>query len=130
MGYRSDVAYKIQFHTDEAYWGFVAKVKLDPETSFCFEDDSFKQDDEDKSLKMYATQVKWYESYDDVDCHTKLWDYAEEYDRTKGEGNEHGLCSGYFIRIGEEYDDIETKDFGFDPPYRDLDISRDLIVNF
>lgn len=128
MGYRSDVAYKIDFHTDEAYWGFVAKAKLDPETAECFEDEAFKQDDENKNLRFYATQVKWYESYDEVDCHTKLWDNACEFELTHDA--DKNLCSGYFVRIGEEYDDIETKDFGNDPPYNDLGVRRELIVDF
>jgi hypothetical protein len=121
MGYRSDVAYMIQFAKQEDYWGFVAEAKCDPETSACFTDDGFKQNDKLHALQFGADQVKWYPDYDDVKCHKALWAKAEDRDAS---------CDGYFVRIGEEVDDIEEKSFGDEPPYDYINIERALHINW
>ena len=125
MGYRSDVAYMIKFHDKEDYWGFIAEAKLDPETSFCFTDEGFKQNDALFALQFGADQVKWYPDYDDVKCHRALWEKA----MARDDSNE-GVCDGYYARIGEESDDIEEKQFGQEPPYDYINIERALHINW
>ena len=125
MGYRSDVAYMIQFQNNEDYWGFIAEAKCDPDTSACFTDEGFKQDDTKWCVMFGADQVKWYPDYDDVKCHRALWQKA--LDR---EESSHGVCDGYYARIGEEVDDIEEKSFGDDPPFDYININRELQINW
>ena len=125
MGYRSDVAYMITFHKPEDYWGFVAEAKCDPETQFCFSDDGFKQDDEHLALMFSADSVKWYPDYEDVKCHNKLWCKALDRDEQSKE-----TCDGYYVRIGEETDDIDEKQFGIEPPYDYINIHRSIQINW
>jgi hypothetical protein len=125
MGYRSDVAYMIQFHKQDDYWGFVAEAKCDPDTAMCFTDEGFKQNDKKLSVHFGADQVKWYPDYVDVQCHILLWDKARD-----REDSSHGVCDGYFARIGEEADDITELSFGDEPPYDYINIERALRINW
>jgi hypothetical protein len=125
MGYRSDVAYMIKFNKAEDYWGFIAESKCDPDTLECFTDEGFKQNDALFALQFGADQVKWYHDYEDVKCHLALWDKAEDRDQ-----NSHGVCDGYYARIGEGVDDIEEKSFGDDPPFDYINIERELRINW
>jgi hypothetical protein len=106
MGYRSNVQYVIQFHKPEDYWGFIAESKLDPDTAECFceewTQDCFTQNDAELCIEFQADDVKWYESYEDVICHTNLWNKAEF----------RNVCDGFFVRYGESDDDTEQKSFG------------------
>ena len=125
MGYRSDVGYMIQFHDKENYWGFVAEAKCDPDTAICFSDDGFKQNDKLLSVQFSADQVKWYPDYEDVKCHILLWNKASD-----REDKSHGICDGYFVRIGEELDDITELQFGDEPPYDYINVQRVLQTNW
>lgn len=115
----------IQFAKKSDYWGFVAEAKLDPETSACFDDEGFKQNDEHSALQFGADQVKWYPDYEDVKCHKALWLKALE-----REEQSHNVCDGYYVRIGEEIDDIEEKYFGDDPPFDYINIERSIQLNW
>ena len=106
MGYRSDVAYMIQFQKKEDYWGFIAEAKCDPETAICFADEGFKQNDALLALQFGADQVKWYPDYAEVKAHMALWDLAREFH----EDNE--CIVGQYIEVGENDDDITKKEFG------------------
>ena len=61
---------------------------------------------------------KWYDDYDDVKCHERLLDLAEEYiDAQNSNKAMRNLTISYgFVRIGEETDDIDTK-YGGDDGY-------------
>ena len=124
MGYRSDVAYMIKFHKAEDYWGFIAESTADPDTSYCWakeEAESFKQNDKELSVQFYADQVKWYDGYEDVECHTNLWWKANE-----RADNHKGMCDGYFVRIGEEPTDVEERQFGEEPPFDYINIHQSI----
>lgn len=129
MGYRSEVAYKIKFDKQEDFWGFIAESKLDPETSLCFDEDSwgkeyFEVDEEHYEIRFLADSVKWYSEYDEVKCHESLWDKARErYDE------EQVKVDGAWCRIGEESDDNDEKFFG-DDPYEMVRISRQIVVDW
>jgi hypothetical protein len=125
MGYRSDVAYMIQFHDKGEYWGFIAEAKCDPETAICFADEGFKQNDALLAIQFGADQVKWYPDYEDVMCHSALWDKAKYRDDSN-----KGVCDGYFARIGEEADDVEERQFGQEPPYDYINIVKELQINW
>ena len=124
MGYRSDVAYMIQFHKPEDYWGFIAEASADPDTAMCWskeEHEAFKQNDDELAIQFGADQVKWYPDYPDVKCHANLWWKASE-----REDNQKGMCDGYFVRIGEEPDDVEERQFGEEPPFDYINIHREI----
>lgn len=121
MGYRSDVAYMITFNKPEDYWGFIAESKCDPETQLCFTDEGFKQDDENLRIMFSADSVKWYPDYEDVKCHNKLWHKACDRD-----DQDEKTCSGYYVRIGEQTDDLDEQQFGVYPPYDYINIHRSI----
>jgi hypothetical protein len=69
-------------------------------------------------LKFYASDWKWYDEYDDVQCHERLLELAEEYITAQQEDDKlkHLSISYGFVRIGEETEDIDTK-YGGDDGY-------------
>jgi hypothetical protein len=82
MGYRSDVAYVITFKpTDNGkalFYIFLTEAKSREEMAFCFDDGLVVNDE--KMIMSFQTQcVKWYSDFNDVKCHAKLLDLAEEY---------------------------------------------------
>jgi hypothetical protein len=62
---------------------------------------------------LYGNDWKWYPGYDDVKAWYEMWENMQDIE---------GI-SGYFVRVGEENDDIEergdveTEEFGDDPCY-------------
>lgn len=121
MGYRSDVAYLIKFAKKDDFIGFVTECRLSPDTQKCFEDDDFEVDEVQFALRMKVYDVKWYESFEDVQCHTALWDKARaRYDEHEVE------VSGGFVRIGEELEDVIEEYFGDDEPYDEVRVNRSI----
>jgi hypothetical protein len=114
MGYRSDVAYTIRFTGDDdtkvkqSFYTFLAEAKAKPETAPCFSEheDYFKVVESALSINFYADDVKWYESFTDVQMHEALLALARSW-------VDDGVdCIGYcFARIGEETNDTE-ENFG------------------
>jgi hypothetical protein len=74
---------------------------------------------EDKFI-FYVDDVKWYESYPDVQTMENLFQFVEEL----GQESE-GWYSGMFCRIGENDDDTEQRSFG-DDPWSEMWIVRDI----
>ena len=56
---------------------------------------------------LYGNDWKWYPDYEDVQAWNELWENMQDIE---------GI-SGYFVRVGEENDDIEEMQFGDDPCY-------------
>jgi len=122
MGYRSDVAYVIQFDTIERKREFVALRKLVPETYKALSECKCVDDD-----SLYITAefeyVKWYEGYDDVEMHMNM---LRELD---GDGESGVVGVGaQFIRVGEEADDIEMENYGTIDVYA-LSVSREICMD-
>lgn len=55
---------------------------------------------------------KWYESYEDVAAHTKIFNHFEELHDSFPNERPYNLLAGAFARIGEDDDDIETRNWG------------------
>lgn len=101
MGYRSDVQALVYPTTegDEAQYNQL-KVLMNTAYKEAFDlwVDEFKWDDDKLVLKFSAVGVKWYTSYTDVSrveaffCGAEDLGYAVE-----------------FVRVGEDYNDIETR---------------------
>ena len=118
MGYRSQVAYCIRFVAREdkethgqmrdSFYTFLAEAKSKEETALCFHDDEGLEIDESKlEIRFFADNVKWYEGYPDVDCHTRLMDLSREWAE---EGNE--FIGGAFARAGENVEDVVEHSWG------------------
>lgn len=131
MGYRSDVAYTIRFKTEEDYRLFILEAKANPETAGAFEE--CELDDKRFRIDFRADNVKWYESYPEVQMHESLIDQAETWIdeaihrelKNGGTGHDVYRLGFVFVRIGEEDDDNERKEGG-DYEYDWLHITRQI----
>ncbi len=77
MGYRSDVAYVIRFETAEQRDTFVELVKHrnDAMTQALIECET---NYEEPIITFETSDVKWYDSYDEVKAHHALMEWAVE----------------------------------------------------
>jgi hypothetical protein len=113
MGYRSDVAYKIWFDTEDNLDAFIGMVlasdnellaKALGECEIGFEEcyDGLRP-----VISFEAESVKWYDDAPDAVMHHKLLCFAAE---VFGDEN----CGARFIRMGENDDDVSFEDMGND----------------
>lgn len=131
MGYRSDVAYTIRFeHEDDtvakhSFYTFLAEAKSKEEYTIALDDKDIHIDEVRHRLDFKADDVKWYESYPDVDSHTKLLELARDWVQ-----DEANPSIGYmFIRVGEETTDIETE-FGGAYEWDWIQVSRQIVCDW
>jgi hypothetical protein len=61
----------------------------------------------DGAFILYGADWKWYPDYSDVKAWEEMWNSMQDIE---------GI-SGYFCRVGEEMNDVETDEFGEDPCY-------------
>lgn len=110
MGYRSEVAYRIVFKDKEVLNEFIALVMmkggLEAQALRECEIEVLDNGRDECYVNFYAQDVKWYESFPDVAAHTWLYEYAVE--RFEDDS------AYFFIRIGENSDDIEESEGGSD----------------
>lgn len=122
MGYRSQVAgiisvdkVLIKPESGESYYDYdrvkfkemIGFIKLTKFYELWSESDKDSFGWKDGAFILHGDDWKWYPSYPDVQAWDELWTAMQEIE---------GI-SGYFCRVGEEMDDIETEDFGDDPCY-------------
>jgi hypothetical protein len=111
MGYRSQVAYVVEFSSTEKRDEYINLVIAtgnkdliealkDCEVPIPNTPDAWQG----CRINFYATDVKWYDSYDEVKAHTRLYKWAEELYPED--------CGWRFIRIGEESGDIQEDSDG------------------
>jgi len=118
MGYRSDVG----FACDPAVAEVIGAVlELNPKESnsdlhSLVDHGRDKHRGFERLDRLFFEHVKWYENYEDVGMFNKLMSFLET----------HDMCDLYgFIRIGEDYDDIETQG----TPYEfDMGICRSIDI--
>ena len=96
MGYRSDVAYVIKFNDIETRDNFVTLMlaKNDPQITQAISECEHGYKD-DPIITFEATDVKWYDSFDDVKAHHALMHDAIEIYKEKG-------GKYRFISVGED----------------------------
>jgi len=121
MGYRSTVAYTIRFTADESgenvlndneameqckgsFYTFLAEAKVKFSGAF---DEDLIVDEANMALNFIAYDVKWYESYEDVQTHEGLIQLSKEW-----ADMENKNIGGIFMRIGEESDDVIEEAWG------------------
>lgn len=120
MGYRSQVAYVIEFEDIQTLNEFIALVMVKGGTekqalSECLIIPSQCR------ICFRADDVKWYESYPQVQAHTWLYKFAVE---------RFGDSAGYeFVRVGEDMDDNEFESSG-DIKYESIGVSRSIDLPF
>ena len=125
MGYRSEVAYVIVFETVDKRDTFIELMRAKNDEYINTALKEVKALIGDSAITFYEYQVKWYDSYAEVQAHEQLMINARElFD-----------AATRFIRIGEETDD--TEDLVHDDPdwskgevYELIDISRSIDINF
>jgi hypothetical protein len=111
MGYRSDVAYTIRFVNDhdtnneQSFYTFLLEAKANPKCQIALSEVDI--DYKHKAFNFIANDVKWYESYPDVQSHTALFDQAKSWVKQYLEGKLNCTIGVIFTRIGEDSTDVE-----------------------
>jgi hypothetical protein len=101
MGYRSEVSYRIGFRNKTILNEFIAKVMvLGGHECEALRECSIEEDGDTWFVNFYASDVKWYEGYKDVDGHTHLYNLAVEWYPED--------CAYQFLRVGESDDDSQS----------------------
>jgi hypothetical protein len=133
MGYRSDVAYTIRFIDDhdtnnsQSFYTFLLEAKANPKCAIALaevEVDSARQ-----RFTFTATDVKWYESYPDVDSHMALISLAEDWACQVTEGKLNCRIGSVFVRIGEDVNDVEERHQG-DYNYDWIQVERKITMDW
>ena len=127
MGYRSDVGVAIYpgIGTDsEMCEELYNKLKLLLATTYKKVMDEYfgndaTFDDVDKQVTFHIRDVKWYDSYPDVQAFMQMLNELGD-----GDLGNYGV---EFVRMGEDYDDIDRQEWG-DTSYR-VDVRRELEFN-
>ena len=137
MGYRSEVAYGVKI--DDIIWSdqateeeknlsadglfllMLTEMQQDEVAGKCFDDtydinEYLTINKEARTILFHENGLKWYDSYEDVKAHERLYEimqeYAELHDSKQGMENPVSCC---FTRIGEEVGDIDERGSGYDP---------------
>ena len=78
MGYRSDVAYVIRFNTTEQRDTFVELVKHRNDEHWTNAINECETNYEQPIITFEASDVKWYDSFDEVKAHNDIMEWAVE----------------------------------------------------
>lgn len=112
MGYRSDVKIVVIASSKEAMDDLLAVYAMLPEVQKAggFEELGWERYElgEGRVLTYEADDVKWYETYDDVIAIMRLLDDVSIFNQERSED----VYAARFVRIGEQYNDIEVEDYG------------------
>ena len=113
MGYRSQVVLALAEPLIPQF--MVTMAKCPQARLMCFGDGDCKRDfqGEKGSLFFEWSYIKWYDSFEEVQAIEDFLSWAEdklEIDGKEIDGDEHFR----FVRIGEEYEDIEVRGYAFD----------------
>lgn len=102
MGYRSEVAYSIGFTSEKVMGQFInyvfgsedeKMIEALKECEVCFKE---------LRINFHAYDCKWYESYEDVQGHTRLYELCDD-----EEAPFYSHSDYKFMRVGEEQGDID-----------------------
>ena len=133
MGYRSDVAYTIRFtddhdtNNDQSFYTFLMEAKANPRCQIALAE--VEIDYKHKRFNFTANDVKWYESYPDVDSHTALFNQAEDWVKQTLDQQIHCTLGAIFTRVGEDSNDIEETAVG-DYDWEWISVSRQIITDW
>jgi len=133
MGYRSDVAYTIRFvddhdtNNEQSFYTFLAEAKSNPKYALALKEVAIIESRQE--INFNAEDVKWYESYADVDSHMALVGLAEDWVKQVCEGTLHCRLGVIFMRVGEDTTDTEERANG-DYEWSWIQISRQIITDW
>jgi hypothetical protein len=116
MGYRSSVVFAISKELIPFLMLATSKNKEAEALVFRGADIFDRDYGGDKSWLLVWDNIKWYESYPDVDAIEQFVTEAEsdEYKITDDDGNKlHSSDLVRFVRVGEDNDDITVRGNGF-----------------
>ena len=126
MGYRSSVAYVIAFADEHTMGKFVNHVFGSGDEHLINALKDCEVNFDSKRINFYAGDVKWYDSYDDIKGHTRLYELCHDEDTPFFNKSDYR-----FIRIGEESEDIqEDCSCGDFDPYDDFYVARSIETPF
>ena len=113
MGYRSQVVLAIGETLMPQF--MVTMAKSPQARAMCFGDGEPQRDfqGEKGSLFFEWDGIKWYDSYEEIQAIEDFINWAEDKLEIGGkeiDGDDHFR----FVRLGEEYEDIEIRGYGFD----------------
>lgn len=120
MGYSSDVAYTIRFvddhdtNNEQSFYTFLMEAKANPRCAIALAEVGI--DYKHKRFNFIAHDVKWYESYPDVQSHMALVEQAEDWVSECHKQALHCTMGVMFLRVGEDASDIEERfngDYGY-----------------
>lgn len=123
MGYRSEVAYVIEFDDMQIKKEWVALAKLDEQFNRALKECKFVDDMEKAYISAYFAHVKWYDDSEDVKTHMRMLNSLDAEDCMEG-------ISARFMRIGEEDNDNEDEAFGEDGYDIPMYISRHIDTEY
>jgi len=123
MGYRSEVAISIYGDVENmvnfeaaynaAYEELDSEAKASIDDFMTYDDNGFNANC--TAFKFHLDSVKWYELYNDVAFLVGLLSIAEDCE-----------VNSEFVRIGEDYDDIETEYSGENVAFN-LGVARSIV---
>ena len=112
MGYRSDVKIVVIASSKEAMDDLLAVYAMLPEVQKAggFEKLGWERYElgEGRVLTYEADDVKWYDSYEDVTAIMRLLEDVNIFNQERSED----VYAARFVRIGEDYNDIEEENYG------------------
>ena len=127
------MAYTIRFVDDhdtnnhQSFFTFLMEAKADPRCAIALKEVSI--DEGRQEINFSLTDVKWYESYADVDSHTALFDQAQSWVDQMLQQQLHCKIGAIFMRIGESTDDVVEIAVG-DYNWEWVRISRQIITDW
>jgi len=133
MGYRSDVAYTIRFTDDhdtnneQSFYTFLLEAKSNPKCQIALAE--VDVNNKKQMITFTANDVKWYDSYPDVDSHNALFEQAKSWSEQMAKEKMFCRIGAIFMRIGENTDDIEEIAVG-DYDWEWMRISRQIITDW
>lgn len=133
MGYRSQVAYTIRFvddhdtKNDQSFYTFLMEAKANPKCQIALSEVTI--DHKKQTFNFSANDVKWYDSYPDVDSHTALFDQARAWVDQTLEQQSNCSIGAIFTRIGENTDDVEEIAVG-DYDWEWISVKREITTDW
>ena len=124
MGYTSDVTIIIKHHNINKFRAMLVELMIGQLPWVKGLKNMHKDFDdwkwEPEGILISVSGWKWYDRYDVVTWCNELWTYFEEKETS------HQYLHGAYLRIGEDYEDIEQK--FINEGYELAEISREIII--
>ena len=117
MGYRSDIKIVVLASSKEAMDDLLAVYAMNPvvQKAGGFEELGWEHYPlgEGRVLTFEEEDTKWYPTYEEVQAIMELCNLAHTFNQERPED----IYAARYVRVGEEYNDIEVEDYGDDYEY-------------